>query len=313
MLFGLLAAPVATSAQVDLSAPLSDAQAALAEGDHKRAYALYLRQAESGNPLAAFSLGTFLRAGWGRPVDNEQACRWFERAAEGSIPAAAHFFADCLLRGDLGNADPARAAQWYARAAELGHHGSLCALADLYMTGNGVERNPGKGLALCQKAAQLGSRSAAVKMGRYLLDGEESIRDADAAHAWFETVAHGSPEARFQLGRIHRDGIGAQVSPDQARHWFESAASHGYVPAYYPTAQAYLAPYADLATNKPPAGVLAKGYMWLRATQERTRDPTERAAAERRLEQVRAIMPDTWRPDLDARVAAHLRDNPALY
>ena len=297
----------------DLNAPLAAAQALLANGEHAAAYARFLRHAETGNALAAFSVGLFHQSGWGRPVDRAEACAWFGRAAKGDIPAAAHFFADCLLQGHGGDADPAGAAQWYGRAAALGHHGSLCALADLHMTGTGVARDPRRGLALCRQAAELGSVPAAGRTGRYLLEGDDSIRDAVAARAWFETAATGSPEAQFHLGRMHRDGLGVEISPQQARYWFESAASRGYVPAYFPTAQSYLQPFGDLTRVRPPAEILAKGYMWLRATELRSRTDEERAAATAWLTRVRAVMPETWRPTLEARVAAHLEEHPARY
>lgn len=316
VLAGVLAMPAAAYARADaptdLSRELKDAQAALAARDYATAYPLYLRSAQNDNPLAAFTVALFHQSGWGRPVDRAQACHWFERAAKGKIPSAAHFFAECWADGGGSSADAAKAAHWYRQAAALGHHVSLCALADLYMAGRGVPKDPKKGLALCRQAAQQGSLPAAVKTGRYLLEGDETIRDAAAAHDWFKSTAPKSPAARFYLGLIYRDGIGRPPSVADGRYWFESAASQGYVPAYYPTARLYLRPSEDGKFRRPSAEFLAKAYMWLQATEKRSRDRRELEQTRALLKQVLSIMPESWKTALDERVSAHLKDNPAM-
>ena len=179
----------------DLARELKDAQAALAAGNYAEAYPQYLYFAEEkNNPLAQFTVGMFHQLGWGRPVDRAAACAWHARAAQGSIPAAAHFLAECYEQGIGRPADPAQAAVWYEHAAGLGHFMSLCALAELYMTGRGVPKDPQKGLALCRRAAEQGAVPARLQVGRYLLEGHESIRNPEAAYGWFEAAAT-TPEA----------------------------------------------------------------------------------------------------------------------
>jgi TPR repeat protein len=305
-------APPGAHAAADLARELKEAQAALAAGDYDKAYPQYLHFAEKkNNPLAQFTLGMFHRLGWGRPVDRAAACAWYERAAEGKIPTAAHFLGECFEQGIGRPADPARAAVWYERAAGLGHYMSLCSLAGLYMSGRGVPKDAKKGLALCRQAAERGAVPARVRVGRYLLEGEESIRDPEAAHAWFEAAAATSPEAQYYLGLMHRDGLGHAKAPDEARSWFERAASRGYVPAYFQTARLYLAISPDLKIGRPSEDHLAKAYMWLSATAKRSRNADELKQTGALLDQVLAIMPKTWVPTLDERVAAHLAEHPA--
>lgn len=301
------------SAQVlaagDLAAELVDAQAALAAGEYDRAYPLYLAVAEKGNPLAQFSVAMFHDRGWGRHrEDRVKACQWYRKAAQGNIPAGAHFHAQCLDQGVSGTADPNEAARWYARAAELGHHMSWCDLAEMHMTGRGVSKDPEKAISLCRKAAELGAMPAYLRLGRWLLYGDESIRSPEAAHAWFEAVSQ-LPEAQYHLGVMHRDGLGTVVEPDEARQWFERAASQGYLPAYFQTASLYFAFSPDIKRNKPPADILAKTYMWLQATLQRSGDAVEREKATAMLDQVLQIMPGSWVATLDGRVSEHL----ALY
>jgi hypothetical protein len=283
----------------------------LAAGEYDKAYPEYLRFAEQeDNHLAQFTLGLYHQLGWGtQAVAPDIACDWFERAALGQIPAAAHFAADCYAQGNGRPVDPAKAVDFYQQAAGLGHHLSLCSLGELYIQGRGVDKDPQKGLQLCRQAAENGAIPAYVEVGRYLLEGDETIREPEAAAAWFERVAESSPEAQYYLGRIHRDGIGRPVSPDEARFWFERAASQGYVPAYFETARLYFAASPDYSRQLPPADDLAKAYMWLSATLQRSQETEELQASERMLEQVTAIMPPSWAGTLDDRVADHLKAN----
>jgi len=292
----------------DLAAPLAAAQAALRQGDYAKAYAETRRiAATQDNPLAQFQVGLFYRLGWGRPVDPAQACRWFEQAAIGEIPLAQHYLAECLVAGTHRPADPATAAKWYDRAARNGHVLSLCSLAELYVSGTGVPRDPAAAIALCRQAAAQGLTPAMFRLGQLLLED-----DPAAARGWFAQAAErGMAQAQYQLGVIHRDGLGRPADIETARYWFESAAAQGYGPAYWPTAQLYLQTPADPASGKLPAAALAKAYLWLAATVERAARPEERAQATARLAELQQIMPATWKPALDAKVARHLAEQAA--
>ncbi len=299
------------AAQADISNQLDGANAALAAGEYDTAFKEYTRFAEDqGNPLAQFMLALFYQFGWGRPVDPVEACRWHEKAAEGRIPAAEHALGDCLVAGTHRPADPAAAAAWYVRAAEHGHAISLCRLAELYVAGTGVPKDPRKGLAYCRQAAEMGLLPAQIRMGEMLLDGDDDVRDPEAAYGWFEIAANReSPEALYYLGRMTRDGLGRPKDLGAARHWFELSASRGHVAAYFPIGVLYFAAPVD-ETGLPGAENLAKAYLWLSATAERSRDPNELAKAQEMLGRIRAVMPATWIPDLDRKVADHLAEHP---
>ncbi len=302
---------ISTHASNDAASELKQAQKALADGDYNKAYPQYLHFAkEKDNPLAQFTVAMFHQLGWGDvPVDRAAACLWHEKAAAGAIPASTHFFAECFEQGIGRPIDYSQAALWYEKAAQLGHYMSLCSLADLYMSGSGVEKNPKIGLELCLQAIEKGAIPAEVKVGRYLLEGDVSIRDPEAAHAWFKRAADKSPVAQYFLGTMHREGLGHEKSLKEALMWFESAASQGYVPAYFPTAELYFSVSPDYKTQRPSAQALAKAYMWLSATIKRSKDPEEIEKSQRMLEQVHGIMPDTWIPTLDERVSTHLAEH----
>lgn len=305
---------ISAHARDDVS-ELAQAQQTLADGKYDDAYPQYLRIAkEKDNPLAQFTVAMFHQLGWGEiQEDRSIACRWHEKAAAGSIPVSSHFLAECFEQGIGRPTDLAQAAHWYKKAAELGHHMSLCSLADLYMSGTGVDKAPKKALDLCLQAVEKGAIPAEVKVGRYLIEGDESIRDPEAAYTWFLRAADKSVEAQYYLGMMYRDGIGQSKGLEKALTWFELAASQGYVPAYFPTAELYFNVAPDYAAQRPTADVLAKTYMWLSATVKRSKEQNQIEKSRLMLEQVHSIMPNTWVPDLDERVTAHLNENPAQY
>jgi TPR repeat protein len=301
-------------ARIDWATEVKHAQAALNAGQYDKAYAEYLRLAEEqNNPLAQFALALFYQNGWGRAEDPVAACKWHEKAAAGDIPAAAHFYAKCLAEGVGRSPDPAKATVWYDKAAALGHHMSLCSRAELYITGNGVPKDPAKGLALCRQVAERGVVAAQTQMGRFLLEGDESIRNFDESFAWFEMAAQrNSMQAQYYLGLMLRDGIGRPVSFEDARNWFELAASQGYAPAYLPTGELYFNAPVDPQTGKLSAHDLAKAYLWLSASAKRSKNPEDASRSLALLKKVIKIMPHTWLPALDAKVAEHLAKYPPL-
>jgi len=313
LFLGLLLPFNQSPASRDISGELRNAQELLEKGEYDRAFVEYRRFAEEkNNPLAQFTLGLFFQYGWGRPVDPATACKWFEKAAARDIPAAAHFFAECLAKGLGRPADPAGAAGWYEKAAALGHYMSLCSLADLYMIGSGVPKDPARGLMLCRQAAEKKVPAAQTRTGLFLLKGDPSIRNVDEAFKWFSAAAQGGvPEAQYYLGVMLRDGLGGTKAPDTARFWFESAASQGYAPAYFPAGELYFKAPVDPDTGNLPAHDLAKAYLWVLAASRRTRDPEELKRINDHLSKILKIMPDSWRPDLDAKVDAHLATHPA--
>ena len=284
---------------------LNEAQAALSSGDYKSAYTKFKHLAKKhNNELAQFTLALFYDYGWGRPVDHHAACQWYERAAQAEVPVALHRHAECLLRGDNFKPDPIAPATWFERAAAQGHRISLCALAELYMHGQGVVKNPAKGMEYCRQAARENILPAQLQTAKYLLEGDESIRDIDAASKWFHQAAeNGSSEAAHYLGLISRnrlDDLGISL------FWFERAAGQGYVPSYYATSKGYFDSLMLDRTQTPPAPTLAKAYMWLSASVARTDRPEEKSSAAKMLITVRKMIPESWVPDLDQKIAKHL-------
>lgn len=291
---------------VDGGAGLKSAQAALASGDYQTAYARYLRM-EKRNPLSQFMIGLFHQNGWGRAKNPATACVWFEKAAQNHIPTAEHYWGDCLAQGIGRAADVPAALAWYDQAAAHGHLISRCAAADYYIQGQGVEKNVAKGIALCAQAAQANSPPAMLKLARYYREGRDVPQDLAAARSWYQEAAQRHVgEAQYHLGLMLARGEGGAPDLNAALFWLETAASDGYALAYLPTAQLYANAPAQPETGALAPEHLAKVYLWTAAAKARAGDGAQLAEAEKLEAQVLAVMPATWRPDLDKQVAVHL-------
>lgn len=91
----------------------------------------YRMAADAGNVRAVVGMGLAYRAGWGVPVDYQEASRWFERAAKaGDAEGAWLAGASYLERGD-----PAGAIPWMRRAAQAGHPKAQAKLNEIMAAG----------------------------------------------------------------------------------------------------------------------------------------------------------------------------------
>lgn len=306
LLFFAVAANVLANKQGDLAAELESAQKALATGDYKTAYTQFSRYAGK-NPLAQFNLALMHKNGWGRAIDQAEACRWFEKAAQRNIPAAQHFFGDCLAQGIGRPVDNVAAIDWYKKAAASGHFISFCSAADLYIKGQGVAKDVQQGIALCAQAAQNESPLAMLKLADYYREGTDVEQNLAAARYWYQQAAERhSHEAQYHLGLMLSAGQGGEPDPSAALVWLETAAGEGYAPAYLPTAKLYANAKPDAETGALAPEHLAKVYLWLMAAKAVSTHMAERSEISRIEDRVLALMPTTWRADLDKKVAEHL-------
>lgn len=298
----------------DFARALKQADALRAEGDHAAAYAEYLRQAkDNNNPLAQFNLALSRQNGWGVPVDLDLACDWYGMAAENGVPAASHYYGECLEQGIGRPKDPAAAAKWYQTAAELGHFYSYCSLGKLLMTGQGVARQPQKAIESCHSAAERGSPQAMFDLAVMLLEGDAAVRNPGQALHWFEqAIQAGVTEAAIYLARQFEQGLGTARDMASAAAWYEYAAAKGDAGVYLKTGAAYWQSPVDPETQLLPAQTLAKAYLWLSAAHRAAPEAVDRAKAGDLLAKVEAVMPATWKADLDAKVNAHLAAQTAM-
>jgi uncharacterized protein len=303
----LVCAPLSVGA--DTQRQLQRAQKTLAKGDYATAYAQFQ---QIDHPLAEFNTALMLDLGLGRPPDRAEACRWYEKAAKGNIPTGLVRHAECLADGVRDAPDPAQAAAWYARALEQGHLQAGCALGQLHMLGQGVPMDKPRGLELCTEAARAGSPRAMLQLARWFSGEDGAIRDEQQALRWYHAAATEQiAKAQHALGMMVLAGRVEELAPPQALGWLEAAATQGYAASYLPLAVIYWHHRSDAFPDSPPAQDLAKAYLWASAAREGAPDETTREEAATLVGQIDALMPGTWKAELDEKVRAHLADSQA--
>jgi TPR repeat protein len=147
LLFAMTAVTAAVAEDFD------DGLSAFFDGDYRRARAIWLSLAESGDAQSQFGLGMMHERGRGVPPDPEKAFEWYSRAAEQEMAEAQLSLGALYQHGRGVLRDPARAAELYLGAAEQGVAQAQYNLAALYLGGDGVPYDRELGIAWLRRAA----------------------------------------------------------------------------------------------------------------------------------------------------------------
>jgi hypothetical protein len=134
---------------------------------YREALELYLKAAETGDPLAQNALGLIFASGKG----DAQAAEWFRKAAEQGMASAQTNLGWMYSAGKGVAHDDAEAVRWYGKAADQGF-----ALAQLVMglksiNGDGVTPDKAAAVSWIRKAAEQGLGLAEIVLGRSYLNG----------------------------------------------------------------------------------------------------------------------------------------------
>ncbi len=158
----LLAALFGVSA-IAVAGHLADGLAAYDIGDYDKSMESCLPLAEEGIPAAQFCVGRLYANGFGVPMNDEQALKWYGLAAEQGH-AEAQFNLGVMHANGWGvPMDDIEAAKWYRRAAEHGFVQAQMALAAVFHAGRGVERSVSEAYMWYAVAAELGDSAAVFK------------------------------------------------------------------------------------------------------------------------------------------------------
>jgi len=150
----------------------------------------YDRAAHAGHIIAQYNLASLYRDGVGVKRDLQQAAYWFEKAAlKGDVPSMLDL-ADILLQGLIGQAAPEEAFRWYAHAARLNSVKALYELARLHHLGEGTEINLDRAVSLYQAAGEAGHAGAQYNLGLLYETGTGLPRNLEEAGRWYRRAAH---------------------------------------------------------------------------------------------------------------------------
>lgn len=148
------------SATAVWSADLDKGLAAFSVGDYETALAECQPLAEAGNVEAMFCVGRLYANGFGVPMDDAQALKWYGLAA-GAGHAEAQYNLGVMHANGWGvDINEVPAAGYYRLAAEQGFVPAQTALGFSYKHGAGVEKDFSAAYMWFDIAAQRGDRNA---------------------------------------------------------------------------------------------------------------------------------------------------------
>ncbi|HKW55038.1 MAG TPA: tetratricopeptide repeat protein [Stellaceae bacterium] len=136
------------------------------------------QQAEKGDPVAQWQLGSRYDSGQGVPSDGAEAEKWYRRSADSGYAEA---------QNSLGSAYQAEhryadAVGWYQKGADQGHALALNNLAYMYDLGLGVTQDRHHAFELYMKAADQGNPQAMFNIA--VVYGAGQVRDPNLEQAY---------------------------------------------------------------------------------------------------------------------------------
>lgn len=241
--------------------------------DFKKAFDLFLAEAEDGNALAMYDLGRMFADGLGREIDIKQAQDWYKKALDAFLevdpsPYIKYRIGKMYAAGLGTEQDYTQAASWFREAAEQNNQFAMYSLAGLYLRGQGVEMDAVKARDLYKKSAVKGFPYAAYELAKMYWDGIGGDKDEQTAKEYFSMAFLGfrsmekeshDDKLQYRIGWMLLHGVGTEKDGAIAREWFEKASRLGNPQAQYQLAQLMLAdPFSDPEQVERAMGWLKK-------------------------------------------------------
>ena len=185
-----------------LRQPASDVDAAL---NAARA------RAEAGDPIAQFSLGSFMYYGSTRTTEG---IGWIRMAAQQRLAPAAQHLGQMHEFGFGVAQDDRLALEWYRKAAEGGSAAAERAIGEFYLKGRGVPASAAEAARWFRRAAGRDDLRAQYQLGQLYFDGTGVPRDYESAYVWFALAAEQTPLDDNRKGLLElRDIAAARMTP----------------------------------------------------------------------------------------------------
>lgn len=208
------------SGTIAIAGALEDGIAALDASQYRKAYQLFSKDADAGNPEAQVQLATMLLDGLGIGKDRKTAAHWLMQAANREHVYAQYRLGMLLEEGIAAKPDEVAAAQWYERALKHGDPDAAYRLALLYDRGRGVAPNPNRAIALYRQAAAGGVLKAEHAVGSILIQGRKAPADIVEGAMWLELAWRGGDNdvinelkpLRASLTAAQRAAVDARVA-----------------------------------------------------------------------------------------------------
>lgn len=243
--------------------------------DSAKAYGLFLKEAESGNPLAMHDLGRMFADGLGRGINTVSAQEWYakalnvfhmtERSAKEYQKPYLQYRIGKMYESGLGTEpkgddpkgtkesyegrDYETAARWFSEAVASGHKYAQYSLAGLYYRGQGVTQDYRQALQLYQCSAEQGNPYADYELAKMYRDGIGTAKDMEQAGMHFENAFTGffqleqdsyDDKLQYRLGQMLHTGTGTAKNDVAAAGYWERSARLGNINAQYALGKLWL-------------------------------------------------------------------------
>lgn len=184
--------------------------------DNQEARRWYTKAAEAGHVSAQFSLGFKYRKGEGFPKDYQQAEQWFRKAADQGDADAQFYLGLMYSTGEGVPQDHQQAVQWYGKAAEQGDAPAQYNIGLAYHNGSGVLQDYQRAMHWYRQAANQGHSSAQNNLGFMYAHGEGTPQDYVQAHKWYNLAASTQTDQEKRERAVkNRNSIEKRMSPSQ--------------------------------------------------------------------------------------------------
>lgn len=177
-----------------------------ADADVDRALAAARAQAEAGDAVAQFSLGSLTYFG---AQDTAQGIAWIQKAAAQQFAPAEFHMGQAHDFGFGVAQDDRQALAWYRRAADHGSAPAQRALGDFYRKGRVVAADAAEAARWYRRAADGDDLQAQFQLGQLYFDGTGVARDYASAYLWFSVAAGQTPLEDNRKGLIELRNIAA--------------------------------------------------------------------------------------------------------
>lgn len=209
------------------------------------------QQAEAGDPIAQYKLGSEYYTGENRKQDYERAHYWWQQAAMQGDTVAQYNLGTLYDSGKGVTQDYTQARYWYQKAADKHDAYAQYNLGNLYRDGKGGARDPEKARYWLEQAAAQGDTDAQSTLAEIYYHGELPDPEHRLTYYWLEQAAmRGHTPSQYWLGNLYQQGDGVTADADTARKWWEAAADLGNEQALKKIAQAYRDGAYGIVKNK---------------------------------------------------------------
>ncbi|GES88022.1 kinase-like domain-containing protein [Rhizophagus clarus] len=198
--------------------------------DRKKAFELYQKSADLGNPSGLNNLGCCYKIGIGVDIDKKKAFELHQKAADLGNAFGVTCLGHCYEWGIGTDTNEKKAFELYHKATELGNITAINSLGHCYRNGTGTDVDEKKAFKLYQLATDFGNPSGINNLGYCYKRGiGVDINKKNAFELYQKAADLGDPFGIYSLGVCYEKGIGANIDKRKSFELYQKAAELGNV------------------------------------------------------------------------------------